>query len=87
MVAADQAAFQELLGLIKELRADVQWVRKKVDEQGVNVKDLDERVRELEQVIARIEAKQGPKTPWPAVVAVIVSGVTAMILILDRLYL
>ena len=82
----ESAGFQQLLGDIKSLRTDMAWMRKQMTEQASTVKDLDERVRDLEQSVARIEAKQRPATPWPGIVAVIVSIVVAAIAILDRLY-
>lgn len=83
---ATSGAFQELVGDIKQMRTDTAWMRKEMGRQADTVKDLDARVRELEQSLARIEAKQRPSTPWPAIVAVVVSIVVAAIAILDRIY-
>lgn len=80
------ADWQELLGELKLLRSDTAWMRKEMTRQAGTVKDLDERVRDLEQALARIEAKQKPTIAWPAVVAALVASVVAIISILDRLY-
>ena len=82
----ESAGFQQLLGDIKSLRTDTAWMRKQMTEQASTVKDLDARVRDLEQSVARIEAKTRPVTPWPSIVAVVVSIIVATIAILDRIY-
>lgn len=80
------AGFAELLGEIKLLRSDTAWMRKEMARQAGTVKDLDERVRDLEQAVTRIEAKQKPAIAWPAVLAAIVATVVAVVAILDRIY-
>jgi hypothetical protein len=47
-------------------------------EQAVSMRDLDQRVRELEQAVQRIEANQKPSTPWFTVVGAIVGIVTGI---------
>jgi hypothetical protein len=47
-------------------------------EQAVSMRDLDQRVRELEQSVQRIEANQKPSTPWFTVVGAIVGIVTGI---------
>ena len=47
-----------------------------VKEQAISMRDLDARVRDLEQSLERIEAKQQPKTPWYAIVGGIVGIIT-----------
>lgn len=48
-------------------------------EQAVSMRDLDQRVRELEQTVQRIEANQRPPVPWWQMVAGL-SGIAALIL-------
>lgn len=90
MTSMDDAAFQELLGEIKSIKTDTAWMRKEIARQGASVKDLDERVRELEQAITQINAKMDAqkKTPvsWPAVVAASVAVIVLIVSILDRIY-
>lgn len=90
MTGMDDGAFQELLGEIKSIKTDTAWMRKEIARQGASVKDLDERVRELEQAITQINAKMDAqkKTPvgWPAVLAATVAVIVLVISILDRLY-
>jgi len=90
MSGIDQASFQELLGEIKSIKTDTAWMRKEIARQGASVKDLDERVRELEQAVTQINAKMDAqkKTPigWPAIVAACVAVIVLIISILDRLY-
>lgn len=47
-------------------------------EQTVSMRDLDARVRELEQIVQRIEANQSPKQPWYAVAGAVVGIVTGV---------
>lgn len=47
-------------------------------EQAVSMRDLDERVRVLEQTIQRIEANQRPAAPWYAVTGAIVGIITGI---------
>jgi hypothetical protein len=47
-------------------------------EQAGSMRDLDQRVRELEQSVQRIEANQRPATPWFAVVGAIVGIITGV---------
>jgi ElaB/YqjD/DUF883 family membrane-anchored ribosome-binding protein len=47
-------------------------------EQSVSMRDLDMRVRDLEQAIQRIEAKQVPKQPWYAIVGGVVGIITGV---------
>lgn len=47
-------------------------------EQAVSMRDLDQRVRELEQSVQRIEANQRPATPWFAVVGAVVGIITGL---------
>lgn len=47
-------------------------------EQAVSMRDLDERVRVLEQAIQRIEANQRPGTPWYIVIGAIVGIITGV---------
>lgn len=49
-----------------------------VKEQAISMRDLDERVRELEKSIQRIEANQAPKQPWYSVVGGIVGIITGV---------
>jgi len=62
-----------------------------VKEQAISMRDLDERVRDLEKVVQRIEANQVPKQPWYSVVGGVVgiiSGVgsfIALIVILSQI--
>jgi len=49
-----------------------------VKEQAISVRDLDERVRELEKAVQRIEANQSPKQPWYAVAGGIVGIITGI---------
>lgn len=84
---ANSGPFQELLGDIKLLRGDTAWMRKEMGRQADTVKELDARVRDLEQALSRIEAKQRPSTPWPLIVTVVISVIVATIAILDRLYI
>lgn len=78
--------WQELIGEMKLLRSDTSWMRKEMARQATTVKDLDERVRELEQAITRLEAKQKPPIAWPAILAAVVSAAVAVVAILDRIY-
>ena len=80
------ARIAELFGEMRLLRSDTKWMREEMARQSVTVKDLDERVRDLEQSLARIEAKQKPALGWPAIVATIVSVSVAILAILDRIY-
>lgn len=86
MPTDEGAAFQELLGLIKALHVDVSWVRKKLEEQAVDIKGLDVRVRDLEQAVERVEAKQKPPISWTAIMLAGASVVGVIIIILDRFY-
>jgi predicted nuclease with TOPRIM domain len=86
MGSVSESDWQELIGELKLLRSDTSWMREEMARQATTVKDLDERVRDLEQSLARIEAKQKPAVSWPAVLAAIVSTVIATIAILDRIY-
>jgi ElaB/YqjD/DUF883 family membrane-anchored ribosome-binding protein len=62
-----------------------------VKEQAISMRDLDERVRDLEKVVQRIEANQVPKQPWYSVVGGVVgiiSGVgsfIALVVILSQI--
>jgi hypothetical protein len=62
-----------------------------VKEQAISMRDLDERVRDLEKAIQRIEANQAPKQPWYSVVGGIVGIITgigsfiALIVILSQI--
>lgn len=62
-----------------------------VKEQAISMRDLDERVRDLEKAIQRIETNQGPKQPWYSVVGGVVgiiSGVgsfIALVVILSQI--
>jgi len=62
-----------------------------VKEQAISVRDLDERVRDLEKAIQRIEANQSPKQPWYSVVGGVVGIITgigsliALIIILSQI--
>ncbi len=47
-------------------------------EQAVSMRDLDQRVRELEQSVQRIEANQKPSTPWFTVVGAVVGIITGI---------
>lgn len=47
-------------------------------EQAVSMRDLDQRVRDLEQSIQRIEANQKPVTPWYVVIGAIVAVITGI---------
>lgn len=47
-------------------------------EQAVSMRDLDERVRDLEQAVQRIEANQKPSAPWYAIVGAIVGIITGI---------
>jgi hypothetical protein len=47
-------------------------------EQAVSMRDLDQRVRELEQSVQRIEANQKPSTPWFTVVGAVVGIITGV---------
>lgn len=49
-----------------------------VKEQAISMRDLDERVRELEKSVQRIEANQTPRQPWYAVIGGIVGIVTGV---------
>jgi hypothetical protein len=49
-----------------------------VKEQAISMRDLDERVRELEKSVQRIEANQSPKQPWYAVVGGVVGIITGL---------
>lgn len=80
------ARIAELFGEMRLLRSDTKWMREEMARQSVTVKDLDERVRDLEQSLARIEAKQKPSVGWPAIVAAIVSAGIAILAVLDRIY-
>lgn len=62
-----------------------------VKEQAISMRDLDERVRDLEKAIQRIETNQGPRQPWYSVVGGIVGIITgigsfiALIVILSQI--
>lgn len=62
-----------------------------VKEQAISMRDLDERVRDLEKVVQRIEANQVPKQPWYSVVGGVVGIITgtgsliALIVILSQI--
>jgi len=90
MTGMDDAAFQELLGEIKSIKTDTAWMRKEIARQGANVKDLDERVRELEQsvtqIVAKMDAQKRTPVSWPAVVAAAVAVIVLVVSILDRIY-
>lgn len=47
-------------------------------EQAVSMRELDERVRDLEQAVQRIEANQKPSTPWYSVVGAVVGIITGV---------
>lgn len=47
-------------------------------EQTTSMRDLDARVRDLEQIVQRIEANQTPKQPWYAVAGAVVGIVTGI---------
>lgn len=47
-------------------------------EQAVSMRDLDQRVRELEQTVQRIEANQKPATPWYVTIGAIVAIITGV---------
>lgn len=47
-------------------------------EQALSMRELDERVRDLEQSVQRIEANQRPVTPWYSVVGAIVGIITGV---------
>ena len=62
-----------------------------VKEQAISMRDLDERVRDLEKAIQRLEANQAPKQPWYSVVGGVVGIITgigsliALIVILSQI--
>lgn len=59
-----------------------------VKEQAISMRDLDERVRDLEKIVQRIEANQKPSVPWWSVaggIAGIGAIVIAVISIIDTL--
>jgi hypothetical protein len=59
-----------------------------VKEQAISMRDLDERVRDLEKIVQRIEANQRPATPWWSVaggIAGIGAIVIAIISVIDVL--
>lgn len=47
-------------------------------EQAVSMRDLDQRVRDLEQAMQRIEANQKPSTPWYVVIGAVVGIITGV---------
>lgn len=47
-------------------------------EQAGSMRDLDQRVRELEVAIQRIEANQKPSTPWYVVIGAVVGIITGL---------
>lgn len=50
-----------------------------VKEQAISMRDLDERVRDLEKIVQRIEANQRPATPWWSVAGGI-AGISAIVI-------
>lgn len=61
------------IGRIEEM---IKSLFQNAKEQSVSMRDLDLRVRDLEQAVQRIEAKQVPKQPWYAIVGGIVGIIT-----------
>jgi methyl-accepting chemotaxis protein len=47
-------------------------------EQAVSMRDLDLRVRELEQIVQQILANQKPVTPWYSTVGAVVGIITGI---------
>lgn len=76
------------IGRIEEM---IKSLFRNVEEQSVSMRDLDARVRELEQIVQRIEANQTPKQPWYSVVGGVVGIITgigsliALIVILNNI--
>lgn len=85
---SDKAQIAELSVTVGRIEEMIKSIFKTIKEQAISVRDLDERVRELEKSIQRIEANQKPATPWWSVVAGL-AGIGAIILaviaLLDRL--
>jgi hypothetical protein len=63
------------IGRIEEM---IKSLFQNAKEQSVSMRDLDLRVRDLEQAIQRIEAKQVPKQPWYAIVGGVVGIITGV---------
>jgi ElaB/YqjD/DUF883 family membrane-anchored ribosome-binding protein len=63
------------VGRIEEM---IKSLFQQTKEQSLSMRDLDMRVRDLEQAIQRIEAKQVPKQPWYAIVGGVVGIITGV---------
>jgi hypothetical protein len=86
-------AFQELLGEIKLLRADLAWLKKNGDATSAAIVDMDKRLRNVESTQSAFVAAQGamtasakPPISWPVIVTIIVAIVVAAASLLDRIY-
>ena len=84
--AAAGAAFAELLGEIKLLRADLAWIKKSADTNADLVAHIDARLRSVESDTAAIKAAQRPVVSWPAIVTIVISALVAAGILLDRVY-
>lgn len=78
--------FQELLGEIKLLRADLAWIKKSADTNADVVAHLDTRLRRVEADTVAIKAAQKPAISWPAIVTIVISALIAAGVFLDRIY-
>lgn len=56
-----------------------------VKEQAISMRDLDERVRDLEKIVQRIEANQRPATPWWSIAGGI-AGIGAIVVAVLALF-
>lgn len=84
----NQGTSTEIAVAIGRIEEMIKSLFSNVKEQAISMRDLDERVRELERAIQRIEANQKPATPWWSVaggIAGIGAIVIAIISLLDIL--
>lgn len=79
-------AFQELLGEIKLLRADLAWLKKNGDATNDVIVHMDNRLRNVEATQAAFVAAQKPAISWPIIATLIVAIVVALASLLDRIY-
>lgn len=88
MSDTNQGSGIELAVAVGRIEEMVKSLFSTVKEQAISMRDLDERVRDLERAIQRIEANQKPATPWWSVaggIAGIGAIVIALISLLDIL--
>lgn len=79
-------AFVELLGEIKLLRADLEWIKRSGDNNAEVIQLMDNRLRHVEATQATFVGAQKTPISWPVIASLIVAAVVAAAALLDRVY-